>query len=85
MQRDKEARYSMFSMNKFHYLNVPRVGMLFVNNDFEYAFKCLQQSHVSLWTLLLKGNYGASYCHLISTATPRNSNKTKVGITVTFW
>ena len=43
MQRDKEARYSLFSLNKFHYLNMPRVGILLVYNDFECTFKCLQQ------------------------------------------
>ena len=63
MQRDKEARYSMFSMNKFHYLNVPRVRMLLVNNDFEYAFKCLQ--HPSCFSLDL-ATKGKLCCELLS-------------------
>ena len=30
------------NMNKFHYLNAPRVGILLLYNEFECTFKCIQ-------------------------------------------
>ena len=63
MQRDKEARYSLFSMNKFHYLNVPRVGIFLVYKDFECAFKCLQ--HPSCFSVNL-ATKGKLWCELLS-------------------
>lgn len=39
----QNSRQGLFSMEKFHYLNVPHIGISAVYDDFECIFKCLHQ------------------------------------------
>ena len=85
MQRDKEARYGLFSMNKFRYLNVPRVGILLVYNDFESAFKGLQHPSGFSVNFATKGKIWCEFLSSDKNSDPREFRQDKSCITFTLW
>lgn len=57
----------VFSRHEFHYLNVPKVGTVTVDDIFDCTFECLQTlSCVSVNLAASKGANGRLWCEILS-------------------
>ena len=62
---DTDVRQCLFSVDEFHYLNAPRVGIFTVYDDFECTFKCLNHP-LCISVNLASESEGKLWCELLS-------------------
>ena len=56
---------ALFSVDEFHYLNVPRIGIFTAYDDFECTFKCLNHP-LCISVNLASESEGKLWCELLS-------------------
>ena len=62
---DTDVRQRLFSVDEFHYLNAPRVGIFTVYDHFECTFKCLNHP-LCISVNLASESEGKLWCELLS-------------------
>ena len=73
-----DHRQAIFSMDEFHYLNVPRVGTYIVYNIFDCNFECLNNPFcLSLNLAASKRADGKLWCELLSSEKHSNPEEYK--------
>ncbi|XP_020617312.1 uncharacterized protein LOC110055274 [Orbicella faveolata] len=72
----------VFSRHEFHYLNVPNVGTITVDDIFDCTFECLQTpTCVSVNLAVSKGADGKLWCEILSSGKYLNPTEFKENVT----
>ena len=74
----QSVRQHVFHKEEFHYLNVPKIGLLMVYDVFDCTFECLS-NHLcfSVNLAVFKGVDGRLWCELLSSDKYRNFTQFK--------